>query len=92
LAATAFGADGWELDLARLTHRLEGMPLHVYRRDGESVATPCAEVVMTDALVETLIDAGFIPLAAYQNRDVVALPCLQALGVPRAPLPLGVHA
>jgi type VI secretion system protein ImpC len=92
LAATAFGNDGWDLDLSRQVHRLESLPLHVHRRDGESVTTPCAEVVMTDTLIEALNEAGFIPLASYQNRDVVALPCVQALGVPRAPLPLGVHA
>ena len=92
LAVTAFGSDGWELDLGRTVHRLEGLPLHVYQRAGESVATPCAEVVMSDTLSELLTDAGLIPLAAYQTRDVVALPCVQSLSLPRQPLPLGVHA
>jgi type VI secretion system protein ImpC len=90
LTAAAFGASGWELDLARQVHRLEGIPLHVYRRDGESVATPCAEIVMTDALIDQLRDAGFIPLTSYQSRDLVALPCVQSVSVPRAPLPVGV--
>jgi type VI secretion system ImpC/EvpB family protein len=92
LTAAAFGTDGWELDLSRTVHRLEGLPLHVYQHAGESVATPCAEVVMTDALIEVLMDAGLIPLAAYQSRDVVALPCVQSLSLPREPLPLGIHA
>ena len=82
LAAAAFGSDGWELDLGGQVHSLEGVPQHIYRHAGESVATPCAEVVMTDALIEVLMDVGLIPLAAYQDRDVVALHACSPLASP----------
>lgn len=92
LAIANFNDAGWGFDLSQQVHRLDGLPLHVYRRAGESVTTPCAEIAMTDTLIEALEEAGFIPLASHQNRDFVSLPCVQSLALPRAPLPLGAHA
>ncbi len=34
LVVTAFGTDGWDFDLGRTVHLVEGLPLHVYRHGG----------------------------------------------------------
>lgn len=83
--AGAFATEGWSLDLS-LPRRLEGLPLYVRQQDDVAVATPCAEVVLNDHLVEVLEDAGLVPLASHRNANTVAVPSVQSLGEPRAPL------
>jgi type VI secretion system protein ImpC len=81
----AFRADGWEMRPAR--HReIGGLPLHIYRADGESVAKPCAEVLLTDAAAEFILENGFIPLASMKDQDSVLLVRLQSIADPPAPL------
>ncbi len=81
----AFRGDGWEMRPAR--HReIGGLPLHVYRSDGESVAKPCAEVLLTDAAAEFILGNGFMPLASMKDQDSVLLVRLQSIADPPAPL------
>ena len=89
VAAEAFALAGWSLDLSRGVARLEGLPLYVHEQDGAPVTAPCGEVLLSDRMVEILEDLGFIPLVTERDRDAVALPCMRALGVPRAPLRIG---
>jgi type VI secretion system protein ImpC len=87
--ASAFSADGWNLDLAQGVARLDGLPLYSYKLDGETRNQPCAEVLMTEWTVESLEQSGMIPLVSYQNSDIVALPCVQAIAEPRVPISFG---
>jgi type VI secretion system protein ImpC len=41
---------------------IDGLPLHLTRRGGETVVKPCAEVVMRQQDAEALLEAGFIPM------------------------------
>ncbi len=86
--AGAFAEAGWQMDPARSVARLEGLPLHVYRGDGEGFTTPCAEILMGEQTVEALMDAGVLPLVSYRDADIVSFPSLQTLAHPRAPLRL----
>jgi type VI secretion system protein ImpC len=81
----AFRADGWDMRPAR--HReIGGLPQHVYRADGESVAKPCAEVLLTDTAAEFILGNGFMPLASMKDQDSVLLVRLQSIADPPAPL------
>jgi type VI secretion system protein ImpC len=81
----AFRADGWEMRPAR--HReIGGLPQHIYRADGESVAKPCAEVLLTDTAAEFILSNGFMPLASMKDQDSVLLVRLQSIADPAAPL------
>jgi len=81
----AFRGDGWEMRPAR--HREIGsLPQHIYRADGESVAKPCAEVLLTDTAAEFILDNGFMPLASMKDQDSVLLVRLQSIADPPAPL------
>ena len=84
--AGAFAAEGWSLDPSSEVQRLEGLPLYVYDDDGTAVTQPCAEALLNERLVEVLEQAGLIPVVAYRDADTIALPCLQSLAAPRAPL------
>jgi len=81
----AFRSDGWEMRPAR--HReIGGLPQHIYRADGESVAKPCAEVLLSDTAAEFILDNGFMPLASMKDQDSVLLVRLQSIADPPAPL------
>ncbi|MGA2040240.1 MAG: type VI secretion system contractile sheath large subunit [Bryobacteraceae bacterium] len=81
----AFRGDGWQMRPAR--HReIGGLPQHIYRADGESVAKPCAEVLLTDTAAEFILGNGFMPLASMKDQDSVLLVRLQSIADPPAPL------
>jgi type VI secretion system protein ImpC len=86
VVAAAFATNGWSLSFAGGVSRLEGLPLYVYRDLGETVSKPCAEVFISERIVEMLEEAGLVPLVSHRDADVIALPCLQSLGLPRCPL------
>jgi type VI secretion system protein ImpC len=73
LACLALKARGGE-DL-----NLTGLPLHLYQEDGETKATPCAEVLMTEDQARALMEAGLMPLVSYRDRDRVRLAGFRAI-------------
>jgi type VI secretion system protein ImpC len=81
----AFRADGWEMRPARY-REIGGLPQHIYASDGESVAKPCAEVLLSDTAAEFILDHGIMPLASMKDRDSVLLVRLQSIADPPAPL------
>ena len=79
-----FARGGWSL---RPTRQIAGLPLHIYRRfGGESIATPCAEAVLTERAAERLLKAGLSPLLSVRDSDSVILPRLQSIARPLTPL------
>jgi type VI secretion system protein ImpC len=46
------------------------------------MATPCAEVVLTERAAERLLDAGLTPLLTVRDSDEVILPRLQSIARP----------
>ena len=81
LLAAAFTQKGWHMVPGNV-RELDGMPLHVYRADGESVAKPCAELLLHEADVEQLLDAGIMPLASIRDTDRVKLVRFQSIADP----------
>jgi type VI secretion system protein ImpC len=81
----AFRGDGWGLRPARY-REIGGLPQHIYRADGELVAKPCAETLLTDTDAEFILGNGFMPLASMKDRDSVLLVRLQSIADPPASL------
>ena len=81
LLAAAFAQKGWNMVPGNV-RELEDMPLHVYREQGESVAKPCAELLLHEADVEQLLDAGIMPLASIRDTDRVRLVRFQSIADP----------
>jgi type VI secretion system protein ImpC len=84
--AAMFASEGWEMNPAVAMPRLTGLPLYGYELDGETVTKPCAEALLSETTVQALEAAGLLPLVSYRDSDIVALPCLQTIAEPRAPL------
>jgi type VI secretion system protein ImpC len=85
LLGRSFVDDGWRM---RPDGALEirGLPLHLYRRDGETVAKPCAEALLTDRVALRIMHAGLMPLLSQKNGDAVRLAGFQSIAEPASPL------
>jgi type VI secretion system protein ImpC len=85
LLAQSFSEAGWEMRPG-MQQEVDGLPLHVYKRDGESVAKPCAEALLTEPAVERMLDLGVMPLVSPVGRDAARVVRFQSLASPPAPL------
>ncbi len=85
LLGDAFARYGWDMRPG-IVSQIDGLPLHVYRDDGESKVKPCAEVLLTEEAVEILLDRGFIPLVSIKDTDRVRLARFQSIALPVQPL------
>lgn len=85
LLGQTFVQYGWNFQ-SGIIQDIEGLPLHVYKQEGESLTKPCAEVVFTEQAVEIVLDKGIMPLLSYKNHDIIRLARLQSLAVPPAQL------
>jgi type VI secretion system protein ImpC len=83
LVGEAFADSGWEFRAGR---EISNLPLHVYHADGGTVATPCAEAVLTERAAEKLLEGGLSPLLSIRDSDAVILPRLQSIANPLARL------
>ncbi len=72
--------------LSAASSQLEGLPMHLLRRDGQTTVKPCAEVVMREQDANTLLDAGVIPMCSLRDQDVVRVPRIQSIAEPAARL------
>ncbi len=80
LLGKSFEGQGW--DMARLERRIDGLPIHVYKEDGEPIAKPCAEVLMTEKDAESLLDAGLMPVASLKEQPAAMVVRFQSVAEP----------
>lgn len=81
LLAQAFSDYGWTFRPG-VHSEISGLPLHLYREDGEAVAKPCAEILLTESAAEEILESGVMPLVSIKGRDVVRLLRFQSIADP----------
>jgi type VI secretion system protein ImpC len=81
LLAQSFSETGWEMRPGIVTE-IDGLPLHVYGKDGESESKPCAEILLTEDAAERLVEEGLIPLVSFKDRDCVRVIRFQSIADP----------
>jgi type VI secretion system protein ImpC len=84
LLGKSYLEQGW--GMTRLERRVDGLPMHVYKEDGEPVAKPCAEVLMTEKEAVSLLDAGFMPVASLKEQPAAMVVRFQSIADPLVPL------
>lgn len=82
LLAESYREFGWQMGGGRFKQDISGLPLHVYKRDGETVYTSCAEVQLTDVACDKLMEYGLMPLVSYKNADHARLGRVQSITDP----------
>jgi type VI secretion system protein ImpC len=85
LLGQAFSEHGWDFQPGAV-HDIDGLPLHVARRDGEPCIKPCAEALLTEKAANIILEKGIMPLLSLKDRDVARLMRFQSLADPPAPL------
>ena len=81
LLAQAFSRYGWDFEPGAIRD-IGGLPLHIYKEQGESVSKPCAEVVFTERAVQKILDFGLMPLISFKNKDILRLARFQSVADP----------
>ena len=81
LLAQSFSANGWEMGQS-LIQELDGLPIHLYKEDGENKTKPCAEVVLKHTACDILIEQGLMPLISYRDTDRVRLGGFHSIAFP----------
>jgi type VI secretion system protein ImpC len=85
LMGQSFLKHAWDLR-RQLARRVDHLPQHIYREDGEPMAKPCAEILMTERTAESLLDSGFMPLASMKNEPAALIVRYQSIAQPAAML------
>lgn len=78
LLGQSYTESGWQFQTGEHSE-IGGLPQHVYKEDGDSIARPCAAVQLTQQGAQRLLAAGINPLWSVRDRDVVQLPGLKSL-------------
>jgi type VI secretion system protein ImpC len=81
LLAQSYSAFGWEMGRS-LFQEVEGLPIHMYKVDGELKTKPCAEIEMTHTACDLLLEQGLMPLISFRNTDRVRLGGFQSIAFP----------
>ena len=85
LLGQLFAQSGWEMNpCAGL--ELGGLPVHLWRENGESHMTPCGEIWLTDTQAEKLLHYGLMPFQSIRGKDAIRLARAQSIHEPPAPL------
>lgn len=85
LLAQAFSAAGWDMRAGDF-QEIDGLPLHVFEKDGESQAKPCAEVLLSLRAAEAILNKGLMPLLTMKGTDTIRLAMFQSIADPPTPL------
>ncbi|TWT79046.1 hypothetical protein CA13_04430 [Planctomycetes bacterium CA13] len=72
LLGQSFGQSGSALTPGEI-HTVGDLPVWIYREQGESVAHPCAECLLTDEMIDAVKSFGVMPCVSFRNRDQVQI-------------------
>lgn len=80
LLAKSFRRNGWEM-AENIAREIDNLPMHVYQEDGETKTKPCAEIPMTEAGVQKMVNNGIIPLISFRDTDKVRVGSFQSIAL-----------
>lgn len=69
---------GWAFG-DRFIQDIEGLPFHVFKREGETVFQSCAEAQLSQNAAEKLADHGLMPIVSFKNTDRIRLVRFQSV-------------
>jgi type VI secretion system protein ImpC len=73
-----FSRHGWDMRPGAV-RELDGVPMFLYKQNGEPRQLPCAEAWLGERAAEAMLDYGVLPLLARKDRDAVVLFDLRSL-------------
>ena len=85
LLGASYTHSGWQLRPG-MYRELTGLPVHIYKDDGESAAYPCAEALLSMRAAEVIADAGLIAVQSVKGSDSAQVYRMVSLAQPAAGL------
>jgi len=85
LLAQSFSEAGWALRPG-MHLKIDRLPLHLSKVNGELEAKPCAETLLTERAAQRLLEKGLMPLASFKDSGLAKLVRFQSVADPLAPL------
>ena len=79
LLGRTYSEFGWNFG-GRFIQDADGLPLHVFRKDGETVYQSCAQVQLSQNAAEKLAEYGLMPIVSFKNMDQIRLVRFQSIG------------
>lgn len=80
-----YSRQGWKKPPHEL-QRVTNLPVHLVKMDGQTMMTPCAEILMTDHTAAGLQQAGLLVIRSINNQDAIVVPELRSLHSDQVPL------
>lgn len=81
LLAQAFSQEGWHFRPGTV-NEIDGLPVHVYTKDGEQEIKPCGEVLLTERAIDKIASFGLMPLVSVQGQDVIRMVSFRSIAAP----------
>jgi len=81
LIAQSYTQRGWDFSHGPVTNKIDGLPLHIYQLDGESVIKPCAELMLRDRGADKLASLGVISIRSVSNSDSILISNFRSVSV-----------
>ncbi len=81
LIAQSYSQQGWDFSRGPVANKIEGLSLHVYQSDGESVIKPCAELLLRDRGADKLASQGVLSLRSVANCDSIVISNFRSVSV-----------
>jgi type VI secretion system protein ImpC len=84
--AALLGQSWMDFGEADAVHDLDGMLSYSWREGGEARFQPVGEALLTDRVVEAILDRGLIPLMSSKYGNEIRVPRFQSVADPPVPL------
>lgn len=81
LIAQSYSQQGWDFSRGPVTNTIDGLPLHVYQYNDESVIKPCAELRLRDRGADKLASQGVLSLRSVSNSDSILISNFRSVSV-----------
>jgi type VI secretion system protein ImpC len=85
LIGRAFTERGWDMELGD-QREIGDLPAYTFARDSEQVMQACAERFLSEREMQSLLEAGLVPIVSRRDRNAVVAVRFQSISQPPAPL------
>ena len=80
LLGRGFTERGWEMEPGD-QREIGDLPAYTFTRDGEQVMQACAERFMSESEMESLLEAGLVPIVSRRDRNAVVAVRFQSIAI-----------
>lgn len=81
LLAASYSQFGWQFG-EQYVQDVDGLPMYVFRKEGQTISQPSAEVQLSQNAAERLMEYGVMPLVSFKDSNRVRLLRLQSVTDP----------